>query len=374
MADTGYIETDSAKIYTNIIGKLMDFCNEALYPGDERRIFGEALVQVLTGVFALFDDRAKQRVLRNARGTVLDAIGEMLNVPRLAPAPASANFRFCVSAPQPQNIIIPAGTRITADGTVYFATTETVMLQAGAMYVSVPAECTEGGSTYNGYAANSITTLVDLIPYIAGVYNATATAGGDDGEPYTEEGDERYRERIRLSPASLSPGTESGYIYYAKSADPDIADVRIDCPENEPNTVNIYALMTGGALPDDDTLQTMLDTIEAGNVRIMTDHVQAFAPGVVEYTIDVRYACSAENEAAVIQSIEGEGGAIDQYIAWQSAKLGRAVVPDKLRNLMYEAGATMVTINSPSLTYLSKIQVAQLSGDPAISHTVVELE
>ena len=78
--DFNYVETDSAKVYATVIDNLMDYCNEALYPGDERRIFGEALVQVLVSVFNLFEDRAKQRVLRYARGAVLDKIGERLDV------------------------------------------------------------------------------------------------------------------------------------------------------------------------------------------------------------------------------------------------------------------------------------------------------
>ena len=38
MADFNFVETDSAKLYTAIIGSLMDEVNEPLYPGDERRI------------------------------------------------------------------------------------------------------------------------------------------------------------------------------------------------------------------------------------------------------------------------------------------------------------------------------------------------
>ena len=38
MADPfDFVEIDSAKLYTSIIGSLMDSCDEALYPGDERR-------------------------------------------------------------------------------------------------------------------------------------------------------------------------------------------------------------------------------------------------------------------------------------------------------------------------------------------------
>ena len=87
--DFNFVETDSAKLYTTIIGNLMDACDEALYPGDERRIFGEGLVAVLVSVYSLFDDRAKQRTLRYARGNVLDAIGERLEVVRLSPSSAA---------------------------------------------------------------------------------------------------------------------------------------------------------------------------------------------------------------------------------------------------------------------------------------------
>ena len=374
MADFNPIETNAAKIYDDIIGNLMECCGEALYPGDERRIFAEGLVQVFVSLFPMFNDRAQQYVFSNARGTVLDGIGDMLRVTRLAPAPASATFRFTTAAALPQNIVIPAGTRITADGTVYFATVEAAVIHSGATSVQVEASCTEGGAAHNGYAFNTITTLVDLIPYIAGVTNITATTGGDDGEPYTEDGDNRYRERIRLSPASMSPGTEAGYTYYAKSADPDIVDVRVDCPSDQPNTVNIYALMSGGALPDSDTLQKIMDTIEAGNVRIMTDHVQAFAPGVLDYSINIRYSCPADRQAEVIQAVEGEGGAIAQYVAWQSAKMGRAIMPDKLQHLLYQAGATMVTVNSPYFGNVPKNMVARLSSEPTIEQTVVEIE
>ena len=371
MADFDFVETDSSKLYTSIIGSLMDSCEEPLYPGDERRIFGEALVSVFVSLFSLFNDKAKQRTLRYARGNVLDAIGERYNVLRAAPTGASAIFRFHVSDAQNENIIIPAGTRITADGSVYFATQETAVLPAFSLSVDVVAVCTTGGTDHNGYAVGTIKTLVDLIPYISSVANITVSAGGDDGEPYTEDGDNRYRERIRLSPAVFSPGTESGYRYYALSADPDIADVEIQCPEDEPNTVNIYALMAGGEIPDADTLQKIIDTIDTSNVRIMTDLVQAFAPTAAEYNLEVKYYCTAENEASAIQAIEGAGGAIAQYIEWQSTKLGRGIDPDRLRNMLYNSGATMVDIISPTRQALAKTQFAKLSGTPVVSHEVV---
>ena len=370
-----FVETDSAKLYTSIIGALMDSCDEALYPGDERRIFGEGIVALFVSLFSLFNDKAKQRTLRYARGSVLDAIGERYNVLRADPMEATAVFRFSVSEAQSENIIIPAGTRITADGSVYFATVETAVLPAWSTGVDIIARCTVGGADYNGFAVGTISTLVDLIPYISSVVNITASAGGDDGEPYDETGDDKYRERIRLSPAIQSTaGPESAYRYFVLSADPGIIDVAIDCPADQPNVVNLYPLMVGGELPGEDVLQKVLDTL-SDDVRPMTDKVNALSPAVTEYQIEVKYYCTKEDEAATIEAIEGEGGAIDQYNAWQTAALARDINPDQLRRFILApstgTGAMRVDIIKPTFKELSKAQVAKLSGTPIISHEVV---
>lgn len=376
MADTiSFVETDSAQIYTAVIGALMDNCNEALYPGDERRIFGEALVAVLVSMYNEFNDKMKQRTLRYARGTVLDAIGERLGVKRLEPSSASAIFRFTASAPMTANIIIPAGTRITTDGSVYFETQEVAVLNAGELTVDVLGVCTEGGSAHNGYMSGAIATLVDLIPYVSGAENITQSAGGDDGEPYNTEGDERLRERIRLAPSTLSTaGPESAYRYFVLSADPDIIDVAIDCPKDEPNTVNLYPLMSGGELPDEGTLQKILEALDE-DVRPMTDLVQAFTPEVVEYSVEIKYYCTKDDEASTIETIESVGGAIDLYNEWQTTALGRDINPDQLRRFILApksgTGALRVDVVSPAFHELEKWQVAKFSGVLAVTHEVV---
>lgn len=374
--DFEFVETDSAKIYTAIVGSLMDYCGEALYPGDERRIFGEALVSVFVSLYNDFNDKMKLRTLRYARGTVLDAIGERYGVERVAPASAYAMFRFSLSTAQAENIIIPAGTRITTDGTAYFATQEAAVLSAGSTSIDLLGVCTVGGSAYNGFTAGSIATLVDLIPYIDSASNITTSTGGDDGEPYSEAGDDRFRERIRLSPFALSTaGPESAYRYFVLSADPDIVDVSVDCPTDAPNTVNLYPLMKDGALPDNATLQKILDAI-AEDVRPMTDKVQAFAPTAVDFAVSIKYYCTKDNEAATIQAIEGDGGAIDQYIAWQTAALGRDINPDQLRRFVLApssgVGALRVDVTSPTYSALTKFNIAKLSGTPTITHEVVD--
>ena len=375
MADFDFVEVDSAKLYTSIIGSLMDSCEEALYPGDERRIFGEGIVALFVSLFSLFNDKAKQRTLRYARGNVLDAIGERYNVRRADPTGATAIFRFTVAEAQSENIIIPAGTRITTDGSVYFATVETTVFPAASISVDVLAVCTTGGSAHNGYVVGTINNLVDLIPYISHVENITISAGGDDGEPYDEDGDNKYRERIRLSPATQSTaGPESAYRYFVLSADPNIIDVAIVCPEDQPSVVNLYPLMAGGDLPSEEVLQKVLNTL-SDDVRPMTDKVNALSPEAVEYQLEIKYYCTKEDEASTIETIEANGGAIDQYIAWQSAALARDINPDQLRRFILApktgTGAMRVDVVKPTFAELTKSQVAKLSGSPIVSHEVV---
>lgn len=375
MNDYDFLNTDAEVIYNDIIGNLMFNCDEPLYPGDERRIFGEALVALGVGWYSEFNDKAKQRFLRFARGNKLDAIAEMLGVTRLEPEAAYATFRFTLSATRAESVIINAGTRITTDGSVYFATDTTAVIQPSEIGVDVRATCMETGSGHNGYASGSVTTLVDLIPYVEAVYNIEATKGGDDGEPYTDDGDGRFRERIRLAPAQFTTaGTESSYRYYALSADPDIIDVKVVSPSA--TVINIYPLMVGGKLPDDMILKAVEASCGAADVRPMTDLVTAMPPSTVGYDIKLHYYVSQENESDVIAVVEGEGGAIDQYNEWQQSAIGRDINPDYLRKLLLVPGSGItgvdrVDIISPSFLAVGDTSVAQFSGTITVTHEVI---
>ena len=378
MAETfDFVTTDAAQIYTAIIGTLMDEVGEPLYPGDERRIFGEALVAVLVALYNEFNDKMKQRTLQYARGPVLDAIGDRYSLTRAQPSHASATFRFSVEVAQPQNIIIDAGTRITTDGSVYFATDQIAVLQAGKLSVDVQATCTEGGSAYNGFTTGTINTLVDLIPYISSAVNITDSVGGDDGEPYTEAGDEKFRERIRLAPATLSTaGPESGYRYFALAADPRIVDVAIDNPSA--NVIKIYPLLADGELPDEEILQKVEASCSGDKVRPMTDQVEALAPAAVQYDIEIKYYCTQDNEADTVKAVEAAGGAIERYNDWQTGALDRDINPDQLRRFIVSpnwesglVGADRVDVVKPVFTEIGKHQVAKFSGSLTVTHEVV---
>lgn len=428
------IDVDSSSIYNEVITDLEEGVGEPLYPGDERRIFGEALVAVIVAALSKANDASRQTLLRYARGQVLDAIGERLGVERIAATPATCTLKFTLSAAQQNAITIPAMTRVTADGTLYFATDTACAIPAGETQGVVTASCTEAGAVGNGIPVGALSTIVDLQPYVATVSNTTATAGGDDGEPYTAEGDDRLRERIKLAPNALSvAGPEQAYIYWAMTADPGIVDVAafsdeyddtLTCAVHdgmafvggdllEPEElltvegsatgftyeyedsllsitlseadklkesvsvtvhrrmdgrVKVVPLMEGGALPEEGTLKAVYDAVNDRTVRPMTDVVTVEAPEPVDYSISLKYWTTIDDEASVVEAVEGADGAIARYIADQSAHLGRDIEPDVLKTYVMQAGALRCDVTAPARTQVSGLQVARFNGSKTVSH------
>lgn len=430
------VDVDTSAIYSDVLVNLEQGVSEALYPGDERRIFGEALVAVLATYLAKANDASRQTFLRYARGKVLDALGERLGVERIAATPATTTLKFTLSAAQTGAITIPAMTRVTTDGTIYFRTTAACVINAGQLTGTAPAECETSGEVGNGILVGDVATLVDLQPYVKAVQNMTVTSGGDDGEPYTTDGDDRYRERIKLAPNRLSTaGPEQAYRYHAMSANADIVDVAVfsetyidtkTCkPVNnhvyiggdllEPDellTVNgkatdftfVYAdsllditltgslasqgsvtvavqrrmdgrvkvvpLMEGGRQPDDDVVEQVENAVNDRTVRPMTDVVTVEKPTYVDYTIQLTYTTTVEDEATVVQAVEGAGGAIERYKSEQCEVLGRAINPDVLKTYVMQAGALRCDVTQPVHKAVGTTQVAHWNGTTKATHTV----
>ena len=259
MAELNFIETDAAKISDTVLEELENGVNEPLYPGDERRIFGEALSQVVVAVYNSVNDACRQKMLRYARGSVLDDLGETRDVYRHTPTAATTTLSFGVDEAVSSNIIIPAGLRVTSDFVHYFLTDETAILYAGALSVEVTASAENGGEDYNDIAPGAICKIVDVseVPLIDYVLNIDATTGGGD-----EEGDEAYRERIREAENRLSTaGPAQAYKYWALSANPLVSDAAVESvTEKVSRTLAVYAAhaFQGGANLIPDTLVVYL--------------------------------------------------------------------------------------------------------------------
>lgn len=310
MAELKFIDTDASKISTDVLEILENGVNEPLYPGDERRIFGEALAQVVVSVYNTVNDACRQKMLRYARGSVLDALGETRNVTRFESVPATTTLSFGVVEAEAANIVIPAGLRVTSDFVHYFVTDKTVVLSAGTLSVEVTATAESGGADYNDIAAGAIDKIVDVsdVPTIDYVTNLDVTDGGSDTED-----DEAYRERIREAENQLSTaGSAKAYKYWALSASPLIADAVVESEyERLHRTLTVYA---GHAFQ--------------GGANLMTDLLTVYLPDGSVAVEGTDYTATYEDELLTLALSGGLSDAQEVRIEVTRKMYGRVkIVP-----------------------------------------------
>ena len=77
-----------------------------------------------------------------------------------------------------------------------------------------------------------------------------------------------------------------------------------------------------------------------------------------------------EDEATVVQAVEGAGGAIERYKSEQCEVLGRAINPDVLKTYVMQAGALRCDVTQPVHTAVGTTQVAHWNGTTKATHTV----
>jgi phage-related baseplate assembly protein len=350
LPDISFAQKTPQQIEADIVARFESITGIKLAPADPRRKFFQAIVYLLAQQRSLIDYSAKMNLLSYAEESYLDHLGTFTDTKRLSAQPATTTVRFHFSVTQPQTI--PAGTRVTAGDGLFFATNQPVEIQAGQTYVDAEVECTEAGTKGNDYLPGQINQLVDPLPWVQSVENITISEGGAD-----KESDDAYAERIRHAPESFSvAGPEGAYEFYARSASPLIADVKVLSPS--PGVVEIRPLLKEGDLPGQEILDKVLATCSPKNIRPLTDYVKVLAPDVVTFDLDVTYWISsslAESETGLRTAVEK---AVQAYVLWQKTKLGRDINPSELNRLMVNAGAKRVEIASPVYKKVEKHQVA----------------
>lgn len=377
MANIDLFVVDDEEIHNLIVDYVEKNLDETLYPGDERKIFLEVMQGFFTSFLIKLNELFNQRFAQYAKGKILDAHGENENCERLTATKSHTTMRFSLNSELGINVVVPKGTRVTADNEKYFETDEVAVIYAGSTYVDINASAVEGGSAYNGFTEGQINKLVDKVEYIATVSNTETTVGGDDGEPYPEVdggvGDANYYERIRLSKSAKSTaGAETLYEYYAKSADASISDVFVSS-DNAAGTINLTVCCKDGAIPTKEILDKVLQACNSKEVRPLGDKVEVSGIAQETYDIELIYYTSEDEESDTITAVEGVGGAIERYNTWQSAEIGRAINPDRLRAEILKSdtkniGADYVEITKPVYTVLGAGKVAKWSGKMTVTH------
>ena len=371
--DIHFVETDTETIESNMISLyeyMMREYGQAGYkmqPASPERLFLSWCAAVIVQQRVLIDEAARMNVPRYATGEYLDSLAELFrDVERLPATPAVATFRCHISEAQPQGVTVPKGTRVTFDGSITFETTEDLEIPPGSTYGDVGGVCQTPGVAGNGLAAGQVREIVDVYDYYMKVENITATSGGAE-----EEGDAELYQRMRESTESFSTaGPANSYAYHAKSVTTAISDIAVTSPE--PGVVDVRVLLKDGQQPEGEVLGKIRDALNADDVRPLTDTVRVSAPESDSFEVDVTFYVDGEGGLSTDIVERDVRMAVDGYVAWQTARMGRDINPSYLIHKMMEAGAKRVDVREPGFKAVEGTHVARLSGTANVQSGGVE--
>ena len=365
--DIEFVETDTETIISSLIALYEELQRAAgrenyqVRPGSPERLFISWLAAVIIQQRVLINETAKMNVPRYAAKSenedYLDSLAEIFkDTPRLPASPASATFRFYISEPQQQSTIIPAGTRISFDGVIIFATSEVLEIKAGETSGEVEAVCTQPGTVGNGLAPGQVKEMVDLFDHYQKAENITTTSGGAE-----KEDNESYYERMRESMESFSTaGPINGYIYWTKTVSPAVLDVAVTSPEA--CIVDVRVILRGGQEATPAVLKEIEEALNAADIRPLTDVVTVNAPETVDFSVDTTFYIAQPNKESAAAIERAVRAAVDEYIEWQTTKMGRDINPSQLTRMMMEAGAKRVEVRQPVFATVPEIAVGRLKS------------
>jgi phage-related baseplate assembly protein len=316
---------------------------------------------------------------------------------RMAASYALTTLRYTLSVARTAITIIPRGFRSTPDNKMFFATLGTLEIPPGELYGDIEAQCLTAGVGGDGFAAGEIKNMVDLVPFVASVENLTVSTGGAE-----EESLEAYRERLRMLPESFSvAGPDGAYEFWARTANPGIADAKVWMPELDlqsfaeflepwgitnaagfynalgdyyresgtgPGNVNVTVLMQDGELPSEEILNQVKETLSGKTRRPLTDYVHVAEPEAKGFAVAVRYWIETERATEAASIIDAVDKAVDRYIAWQKSRLGLDILPDILHKLIMDCGVKRLEITEPVFRVLEPNEAAQFSGSKIVTY------
>lgn len=353
-SDYAVINTDTTALENALIAGYERLTGTTVHPASKERLFIAWVVDIITQTRVAINYAANQNIPSRAVGANLDALAELFYAQQRPKAKAaSCTVRFSISGVQQSAILIPSGTRATdAAHTLIWETTADAYIPSGEVSVDLPMRCQTTGTVGNGYVAGQINTVVDVFAYYVTCANTTTTDGGTNAATDVE-----FLALLKASEDAYSTaGPVGAYTYWAKSVSTEIADVKAICPMAEGKLqaghVDIYALMNDGTIATDTIKALILAACNDDKVRPLTDLVAVKDPEQVAYDISFTYYIPSETTIAATQIQTQVEAAVDAYVAWQSAKLGRDINPSMLISMLMEAGIKRVEVTAPAFVRL----------------------
>ncbi|EGP2155184.1 baseplate protein [Salmonella enterica subsp. enterica serovar Java] len=354
LAEPVFLETRPEVILREVIDWYEKESGKKLYPADDEMLLINMVVYRESLVRTIIQDVAGQNLVAKARAPMIDYLGHLVGVFRLPAIAAQDTLQFSVDEAPVTNILIPAGTRVSATDSVVFATDNDVLLMAGTLSVQVHATCTEAGIVGNGWQPAQISNLLDDIE--GADFQVVAIAPSSGGAE--AESDDHLRERIILAPESFSnAGSKGAYRFHAMSAHQDIVDVAVTRPQ--PGTVKLTPLMSYG-MPEQAVLDAIAGICSDEKIRPLTDTVITSLPDEVTYAINATLIVyEGQDEKSVLSEAE------KSIVTWQTrtaAKLGLDIIPSQISAALSVSGMYKVELDSPGEQVLTDTQWAHCTA------------
>lgn len=360
LKEINFVEIDASKIEAEAVALLEKELGKTLYPGSPERILMLSLLAIIIQQRVLINDTGKQNLLAYSREDKLEHIGALVGEERTDHTYAYTTLKFTLSSALNFVHVIPKGTRVTADGLIYFEVTDNNEVPIGQTTIEVQARCTVPGQVGNGFLPGQINQIVKPFPFFQSVENVTESYGGLD-----IESDDQLRQKIHEAPESFSvAGPDGAYLYWARKASPLVADAQVYSPS--PGVVHLVPLLANGDIPTDEIIDIIYEVCNSKEVRPLTDKLEVLKPTIVYYDLDIEYWIGEENKPFINQINEKVVEAIEKYELWQKSKLGRDINPSRLISMIISAGAKRVNVNAPIFSSLEKNQVAYLQNKNVI--------
>lgn len=346
-----FAKADPEQIAIEVVGIVEELLGRKLQRADPLRLFLRGVESVIIQQRLLINELARQNLLAYATGDNLDHMGVLVGVERLAAANATATVEVKLSTAREQATIIPKGTRVNAGNNIDFALDEDLIFVAGEVAKVAKVTCAQEGDIGNGFAIGELNKIVDPRPFLLSMTNTTATEGGAD-----IESDEHLRERIREAPESFSvAGPGGAYEFHAKKVSALISDVAV--ASESPGEVSVWVLLQNGVIPETEMLNAVLEALNDKAVRPLTDKVLVKPPNVIDYNIDLKYWVARSDQTSAVTIQQRAETAVEEFISWQKAKLGRDLNETELYWRLRSAGVKRAEIYSPKFLAINSHSV-----------------
>lgn len=297
--------------------------NRTLYPAQVEMFLVEALAYAISLLGEEGQIAAEEHLVAKASRVGLVKLGANRSTPPLPAATARTTIRFSIEEARPANVLVDAGSRISAAaGGLIFTTLAPAVIVAGSLSAEVPAQADQAGAIGNGYLPGQIATMLDPVAGVAAA-NTVASEGGADPEEV-----EQYRLRVANAFDRVSPGGGLGwYTETTMGVSSAIIDVAVIRPA--PCYVDIYPLTLAGAAGPTlrDQVKAAFDTREALEIRFgdeVTIKVAVAVPIAPVLTIRLRGQTAGANATAA-------SAANTVLTGWQR-RLGAAVAPSEIED------------------------------------------